>query len=84
MVQCGILHCAYPSRLALLLQRDGLILGAIATELNAHGYRTRWGGSFHKATVLRLLRPLPRTQETGSRELPSMEVKGQAGKRANY
>ena len=38
-------------RLAELLRRDGLTLAAIAAELNAHGYRTRQGKSFHKTTV---------------------------------
>ena len=41
--------------LALLLRRDGLTLAAIATELNAHGYRTRRGKEFHKTSVLRLM-----------------------------
>ncbi|MFD2788034.1 MULTISPECIES: recombinase family protein [Hymenobacter] len=44
-------------RLASLLRRDGLTLLAIADELNAHGYCTRRGKSFHKTTVLRLLKP---------------------------
>ncbi|WP_375419177.1 recombinase family protein [uncultured Hymenobacter sp.] len=38
------------------LRRDGLTFAAIAEELNAHGYRTRRGYWFRKATVLRLLR----------------------------
>jgi DNA invertase Pin-like site-specific DNA recombinase len=42
-------------RLAGLLRQQGITLAAIATELNAHGYRTRRGGLFHKTSVLRLL-----------------------------
>lgn len=42
-------------RLAGLLRQQGLTLAAIAAELNAHGYRTRRGGLFHKTSVLRLL-----------------------------
>lgn len=45
-------------RLATLLRRDGLTLAAIAAELNAHGYRTRRGKTFHKTSVLRLLLPI--------------------------
>jgi DNA invertase Pin-like site-specific DNA recombinase len=43
-------------RLAMLLRRDGLTLEAIALELNAHGYLTRYGKNFRKSTVLRLLK----------------------------
>lgn len=60
-------------RLATLLRRDGLTLEAIATELNAHGYHTRRGKSFHKNTVLRLLKgpatPLP--MEEALSDLPA-------------
>jgi DNA invertase Pin-like site-specific DNA recombinase len=50
-------------RLAGLLRQQDFTLAAIAAELNAHGYRTRRGGLFHKTSVLRLLAaagpPLP-------------------------
>jgi DNA invertase Pin-like site-specific DNA recombinase len=50
-------------RLAGLLRQQNFTLAAIAAELNAHGYRTRRGGLFHKTSVLRLLAaggpPLP-------------------------
>jgi DNA invertase Pin-like site-specific DNA recombinase len=42
-------------RLAGLLRQQDFTLAAIAAELNAHGYRTRRGGRFHKTSVLRLL-----------------------------
>jgi hypothetical protein len=42
-------------RLAGLLCQQDFTLAAIAAELNAHGYRTRRGGRFHKTSVLRLL-----------------------------
>ena len=42
-------------RLAGLLRQQDFTLAAIAAELNAHGYRTRRGGCFHKTSVLRLL-----------------------------
>jgi DNA invertase Pin-like site-specific DNA recombinase len=42
-------------RLAGLLRQQDFTLAAIAAELNAHSYRTRRGGLFHKTSVSRLL-----------------------------
>lgn len=44
----------------MLLRCDGTILAASAQELNQHGYRTRRGKEFSKATVRRLLPKEPK------------------------